>query len=385
MSTLPSTNTLATASEVLLAKISALPLPQQTTLHIPSSSALLGKLAALLEGGPSSLAVTADFDRTITTATSLSSHGLVEAHLGFSEEFTRQSQETTAYYYPIEADPSLTKEEKLPFMKEWYEKNHTLMVGEGITLGDVKGAVGMDIAERGLFIRDGFNEMLDLCWPSSSSASSSFYPPTSASSTIEVMVFSAGLGDVILEVLQHDYHKGSVFPTDPAENPFLSAEKFNIISNRFVLHPDTGKIEGFSEELIHMFNKDLRHLPAPALLPSRGGKRTAILVGDGLGDRTMCDHPREGTPPSSPAETPFAAVLKIGFLNFRVPEFLEQYSEAYYLLICGENGDFQVVNLVIREIREFALASAAKEEKAKAGAEHAAVTVQLELVSDTVR
>ena len=87
-------------------------------------SVVLSKLSALLEGGSGNLCVVSDFDRTITALNSRSSHGVVEqvdvikTHPGFSEVVTANSK----HYYPIEVDPKLSIQEKLPFMVEWYTK-----------------------------------------------------------------------------------------------------------------------------------------------------------------------------------------------------------------------------------------------------------------------
>jgi hypothetical protein len=63
--------------------------------------------------------VTTDFDRTITSAKSCSSHGVLEATPCLSADFTQEAKANSAKYLPMEVDPTKTIEQKLPFMREW--------------------------------------------------------------------------------------------------------------------------------------------------------------------------------------------------------------------------------------------------------------------------
>lgn len=44
-------------------------------------------------------------------------------------------------YYPIEIDPKMMEEEKIPYMLEWYGKIHDLLVKCNLNQGSIKGMV----------------------------------------------------------------------------------------------------------------------------------------------------------------------------------------------------------------------------------------------------
>jgi len=71
---------------------------------------------------PLQLAITTDFDRTLTSGKSCSSHGVLEGSTTLTKyrEILGETKANTAKYLPIEIDPALTIEQKLPHMREWY-------------------------------------------------------------------------------------------------------------------------------------------------------------------------------------------------------------------------------------------------------------------------
>ncbi len=284
------------AAHSLLIRLSSLP-----SVSVPSAESLLTKLNTLLRLGPSSLSVTIDFDRTITSGTSCSAHGVLENIPSCSEEFAAAAKANTEKYFPIEIDPKLTVEEKVPFMREWYGKNHKLMAGQNFTLDQVRSSLRQpDLVT----LRPGALDFLEKC---------EYYK-------IPVCIFSAGVADVIEEILNHVRPKGNAHTT-------------KVYSNRMIFNTD-GECNGFTEPLIHMFNKNQSALsPDERRLyetPCR------LLVGDGYGDRTMCD----GS--SSPAEL----ILKIGFLNNNVELNLPKYSEAFDLLIL-DDASFDAIMTIL--------------------------------------
>jgi len=65
----------------------------------------------------------------------------------------------------------------------------------------------------------------------------------------------------------------------------------HVISNRMVFN-DEGFLTGFSEPLIHMFNKHERHDSSAPYYDAICSRRNVILLGDGLGDVHMADGTR---------------------------------------------------------------------------------------------
>jgi HAD superfamily hydrolase (TIGR01544 family) len=118
-------------------------------------------------------------------------------------------------YYPIEQSGTLTVEQKLPFMIEWWAKTHELMIEYGVTKSKITKAV----EDSDITLREGFMEIFDLL----------------AREKVPTLIFSAGLYDVIHAVLSKEYAK------TPAKAP---PPNVHVISN--MMHfGDDGKVVGF--------------------------------------------------------------------------------------------------------------------------------------------
>ena len=139
------------------------------------------------------LVIVADFDRTITTAfvdaaagvAGSTSHGILESCSVLSPAYRAQAQALLDKYHPIEFSATLSKEEKLPIMQEWYRQSHALLLEEDISEGTIRQAV----ADASIRIRPGFAELRR----------------EAASRGIPLVVFSAGLGNVVKEVPRHPH------------------------------------------------------------------------------------------------------------------------------------------------------------------------------------
>ncbi|XP_041942535.1 cytosolic 5'-nucleotidase 3-like [Alosa sapidissima] len=103
---------------------------------------------------------------------------------------------------------------------------------------------------------------------------------------VPVLIFSAGLGDVLLEILKH--------------NNVLSSN-LSIRAN-FMHFSEEGLLQGCKEPLIHTFNKGEGHLASPT--HTAHDRPNVLLLGDSLGDVSMADN-----------LTNVMNVLRIGFLN----------------------------------------------------------------------
>ncbi|GMH89607.1 hypothetical protein TrST_g3511 [Triparma strigata] len=259
----------------------------------------------LLAGGTANLAVVADFDRTMSGAKSISAHGVLERVDVFDEEFQKLTQANTAKYYPIEIDPNLTIEQKLPHMRDWYEKNHAAMASQNITKPKISEAV----RSANVIMREKSLEVIDFVQRAG----------------IPLLIFSAGLGDIIEEVLEFKMNEISL----------KLEESTKVVSNRMVFRGE--ELVGFSEPLIHMFNKNQGAVPVE-LQPTAPNQ---ILMGDGYGDRTMCDG----------AETPADVLLKFGFLNDHVDEKLESYLDAFDIVIV-DDGSMECVLKILEGVLE---------------------------------
>ena len=81
------------------------------------------------------LVIVADFDRTITSAfvdaaagvAGSTSHGILESCSVLSPAYRAKAQSLLDKYHPIEFSATLSREEKLPIMQEWYRQAHALV------------------------------------------------------------------------------------------------------------------------------------------------------------------------------------------------------------------------------------------------------------------
>jgi cytosolic 5'-nucleotidase 3 len=244
----------------------------------------------LIEKGPSALQICIDFDRTITTfygpngKKGASCHGIIESNR--PEQVAKVCKELNEKYYPIEVDPKLTREEKIPFMIEWYELVNEQLVLSNIYKKDIKQAVSVANVQ----LRRGIKELFDFA----------------TIHKVPTIIFSAGITDILKEVIEQKYGK--------------LPDNFDIVSNDMVWD-ENEKHVGWAPDLIHMFNKNELHLKGRPLFEQLKQKKSVILIGDSLGDVTMA----EGTGADH--------VLKIGLLNDNVDGLLSQYEEAYDVIL----------------------------------------------------
>mmetsp|Transcript_44580 Transcript_44580/g.105679 ORF Transcript_44580/g.105679 Transcript_44580/m.105679 type:complete len:294 (-) Transcript_44580:83-964(-) len=244
------------------------------------------------------LVVIADFDRTLTNAFAadrgpgVTSHGVLETGGVLSEKFQSVAHALFQKYHPIETDTSISIQEKMPVMKEWYSGVHEAMLSEGVTLDKIRGAV--EAAKGPLRLREGVADFLKACQDA--------VPP------VPVIIMSAGLGTVIEEVFRQLL-------------PFELAPTTSIVSN-WMQFDQEGHLQGFSEPLLHMFNKSAAFMPeaSKALVAD---KKTCLLLGDGLGDLTMAD----GLDIHS---------IKVGFLNEKVDERLSSYLGPFSVVVTND-------------------------------------------------
>eukprot|EP00959_Pyramimonas_sp_CCMP1952_P413130 8657158-Pyramimonas_sp.AAC.1 len=124
-------------------------------------------------------------------------------------------------------------------MEEWYSQAHDLLLGEGVTLEHIRDAVkGANLALR--------PRVCDVI-------------KTLQDNNVPFLVFSAGIANVISEVLAQKFGK--------------LKESTHIVSN-WMYFDEHGNHRGFSEPLIHMFNKNESQ--------TKAGNRSVTLAVDTL-------------------------------------------------------------------------------------------------------
>ncbi|CAK6956654.1 -methylguanosine phosphate-specific 5'-nucleotidase-like isoform X2 [Scomber scombrus] len=230
---------------------------------------------SMQRAGAGSLHVISDFDMTLTRFAHNgkrvpTTHNILDNRLLINEDCTRKMRELLNTYYPIEIDAGRTVEEKLPRMVEW--EGHNVF----------------------------FDRLAELQVP--------------------LLIFSAGVGDVLEEVIrQNDVFHPNV----------------HVISN-YMDFDHTGVLRAFKGQLIHTFNKREGALSHAACLTELQGRPNVLLLGDSLGDLTMAD----GV--SKPEN-----ILTIGFLNDQVEERKESYINSFDIVLVKDET-MDVPNGILR-------------------------------------
>ena len=275
----------------------------KASVIIPRRAEYEKKYRALVAGGAQNLAVISDFDRTITSCfvgekRCASCYNVADGAL--SPEMVRYKQQIFDHYFPIEKDPNMTLEEKKPFMLEWYSKSNDSLVAGGFRREWLERAVRIAREAGTLALRPGFAELLQ----------------TLQAHGLPVLIFSAGIGNVITEIM------AQLLPSVPL------AATTQIVGNQMEFD-DQGVLRGWGP-LIHMYNKN------QSVVPVSQQRRNVLLLGDGLGDATMADG----------AATEPACILKVGFLNEHEDELLPQYEAQFDVVILGDDGMQEVQKIV---------------------------------------
>ncbi|KAF8395481.1 hypothetical protein HHK36_019427 [Tetracentron sinense] len=228
------------------------------------------KKAAIRNAGPAKFQVIADFDATLTQywingLRGQSSHGLLQQG---NPEYDVKRHELFEYYHPLEFSPTIPIEEKAKLMEEWWEKTHSLLIEGGLTYD----AIEKSVANVRIAFREGVIELFELL----------------EERGVPVLIFSAGLADIIEEVLRQKLHR--------------CFKNVKVISNRMVFDKD-GNLVAFKGKTIHVLNKNEHALDMAAPVNDQLGgidgptddnasvkKRTnVLLLGDHIGDLRMSD------------------------------------------------------------------------------------------------
>jgi len=265
-----------------------------TKIKIGNLADVKEKLQILINDGPEKLQILSDFDWTMTKENGKllpSSHGVMEESDIMPKSFIKKVKDIFAHYYPIEINPNITDEEKIPIMEEWWTKTRAALLETNITRAMITEMTG----NTPLRLRDGLHELaMDLCdWK------------------IPLLIFSAGIGDIVIEILKH-------------EKLFLRNQ--TVISNQ-IEWDDKGSICGYKNPIIHSFNKNValkRHL---GYFENNKNRSNAILMGDSIGDLRMTQ-----------GVDSITTCLKIGFLNDKIEERLPSYMQNYDIVLIEDES-----------------------------------------------
>ncbi|KAJ8525944.1 hypothetical protein ON010_g15216 [Phytophthora cinnamomi] len=268
--------------------------------------------------GFNKLVVITDFDYTLTPAfkltgdQALTSHRLLMESEALGPEAEDVSRETFEKFYPIEQSAMLTMEEKLPFMIEWWSRTHDFIIEHGVTRSAIKKAV----EESDITLREGFIEIFELL----------------AHENVPTLIFSAGLYDVILAVLEKQYEKieTKLLPTN-----------VHLVSNKMQFDA-SDKVVGFEQTLIHSLNKNASTLVDTDFWkqcqPEK--RHNILLLGDSLGDADMANG----------LDFKEDEIVRIGFLNDGAAEKLDLYLQRFDVVLTND-ASLLPVELLLHQIQ----------------------------------
>ncbi|WOL07923.1 7-methylguanosine phosphate-specific 5'-nucleotidase A [Canna indica] len=272
------------------------------------------KKAAIRSAGPSKLQVIADFDGTLTRywidgRRGQTSHGLLQQG---NAEYDAKRQALYEYYHPLEISATIPIEEKTKLMEEWWEKTHGLLIEGGLTYDAIKRSV----SEATIAFRDGVVELFEFL----------------EERGVPVLVFSAGLADIIEEVFRQKLHR--------------SFENIKVVSNRMVFD-EQGHLVAFKGKTIHVLNKNEHSLDMASPIHDKFGdpngydpesafvkKHTnVLLLGDHIGDLGMSDG------------LSYENRIAVGFLNNYTETALKSYLDAFDIVYLNDASMGGVVEL----------------------------------------
>ncbi|OIW13159.1 hypothetical protein TanjilG_07765 [Lupinus angustifolius] len=287
---------------------------QASEMVVGDPALLEKKIDSIRLAGPHKLQVIADFDATLTKfwvngTRGLSSHGLLQQG---NPEYDAKRQQLYDYYHPLEFSPTIGLEEKTKLMEEWWGKTHGLLVEGGLTYESIRKSV----ADANISFREGVVELFEFL----------------EERDIPVLIFSAGLADIIEEVLRSKLNK--------------TFKNVRIVSNRMVFDDD-GHLVSFKGKLIHSLNKNEHALDMAAPVHEQSGdlngpsdendsvkKRTnVLLLGDHIGDLGMSDGLN------------YETRISVGFLNHNIENSISCYRDAFDVVFVNDAPMWGVIKL----------------------------------------
>lgn len=236
-----------------------------------------------------------DFDKTITTGESQDSW---DASANSEKRLSNGLEEYYKKYAPIESDYTMDIKEKENHMCEWYQQCMDLYYKYHMTESKLQEA----IHNSRLILRKGAKSFLKQLHQNH----------------VPVVIFSAGIGNVIENILQQED---------------CNYDNIKIISN-FIKFDENGDMLTFSGTLIHTLNKNIDKLKNLNEKEQIEAREYRVAIGDLIEDTYMI------------GECPKDKTLKIGFLNKNIQENLEVYKENFDIVLTGKSDFCDIENMI---------------------------------------
>jgi cytosolic 5'-nucleotidase 3 len=275
-------------------------------IHINDQNSLTLKIAKIKQDGINHLHIISDFDRTLTKSTvngqkTHFTYQLIRNSGLLDQQYTNKGNALFEKYYPYEISQEISEEERNLKMQQWWDAHYTLMQEYGIT----QQIIDTISKNQEMQLRDGCDKFLFLL----------------CQHQISLLIFSAGLGNVIDNFLAHQN---------------LLTSNVHIISNYFQFD-QSGNVTGIQKPFIHVHNKKEYAIQNTPYYKEIQHKKNVILLGDSLGDLGMTEGIEHAT------------ILKIGFLNHSKETTLQQYL-ANFDIVITDDGNFEYINTLLQKI-----------------------------------
>lgn len=274
-------------------------------VYIRDSVGVRDKLKKLYEGGPDKLQVISDFDKTLTKFVingekGCTVYGVIDSCKLFPESYREKAKELKEKYMPIEFSGNISPAEKEPLMMEWWTKSNELIIELKIKQTQIPEIV----KDAHIALRDGVE------W---------FFVKLHEKK-VPVLIISGGLGDVIKELIDQ---QSTLY------------DNVTIVANFFKY--EQGVMVGFKDKLLFSHNK--KEMTKDLEFFERNKERTGVIV--------MGDLPEDASVSSSPKHS--EVTLTVGFLNEKVDEHLNNYMDAFDIVIVDDHS-IELVDLLLMPI-----------------------------------
>ncbi|KPJ54705.1 hypothetical protein AMJ47_03620 [Parcubacteria bacterium DG_72] len=261
------------------------------------------------KAGLEKLHVLADFDKTLTK---VFVHGKKIASLisilrdndYLTPGYPKKSKALYAKYFPIEKNLGIPEKERKQAMKQWWTEHFELLMQSKLNIKDIEKAV----EHQDLVLRKGTEELLK---------------KLKEERVPLVVLSSSGLGKEGIELY--------------LDKKQLLFDNIHIISNSFEWNKQ-GYATAVKAPIIHGMNKNETAIKKfPEIFEKIKNRKNVIILGDNVSDIKMI------------AGFDYDNLIKIGFLNEDIEENLENYKQAFDVLIL-EDSSIEFLNNFLKDI-----------------------------------
>ena len=163
---------------------------QNPKVRIKNPAAVKSKIQRIISEGYDKLLVISDFDYTLSRFKDESGVRCLTTHAIFNDctkkdpELSEKLTGLTKKYIPIEFDPHMSVEEKVPHMEAWWGISHDYIVESKFTSKDIEELVAI----ARVYLRDAATEFVR----------------SVEAHNVPLILFSAGIGNIIEIVLKRN-------------------------------------------------------------------------------------------------------------------------------------------------------------------------------------